>query len=140
MFSYRVFSDKDVDQRFGATTLYMRDGNAERLGLSLPQDLDKNDTYIGGRRFADAGSGRCVRLVRGRDLADGCRHLRQKASSLTEVQAMLDLLLMSETGQMTSKLFRVAVACALLATARAASAEDFKAGDIVISHPSVDSS
>lgn len=36
---------------------------------------------------------------------------------------------------MTSKLFRVAVACALLATARAASAEDFKAGDIVISHP-----
>jgi copper(I)-binding protein len=36
---------------------------------------------------------------------------------------------------MISKLFRVAVACALLATARAASAEDFKAGDIVISHP-----
>jgi len=36
---------------------------------------------------------------------------------------------------MTSKLFRVAVACALLATARAGSAEDFKAGDIVISHP-----
>ena len=36
---------------------------------------------------------------------------------------------------MISKLFCVAVACALLATVRAASAEDFKAGDIVISHP-----
>ena len=33
---------------------------------------------------------------------------------------------------MISKLFCVAVACALLATARATSAEDFKAGDIVI--------
>ncbi|WP_244553496.1 copper chaperone PCu(A)C [Nitrobacter vulgaris] len=52
---------------------------------------------------------------------------------------MLDLFhwqfIMSETGSMTSKLFCVAVACALLATARAASAEDFKAGDIVISRP-----
>src|SRR5690349_10195567 len=52
---------------------------------------------------------------------------------------MLDLFhwqfIMSETVSMTSKLFCVAVACALLATARAASAEDFKAGDIVISHP-----
>ena len=36
---------------------------------------------------------------------------------------------------MTSKLFRIAVACALLATAREALAEDFKAGNIVISHP-----
>ena len=42
---------------------------------------------------------------------------------------------MGKTGSMTSKLFRVAVACALLATARATSAEDFKAVDIVILHP-----
>ena len=40
-----------------------------------------------------------------------------------------------QTGSMTSKLFRIAVACALLATAREALAEDFKAGNIVISHP-----
>lgn len=33
------------------------------------------------------------------------------------------------------KLLRVAVTCALLATAGATSAEDFKAGDLVISHP-----
>lgn len=42
---------------------------------------------------------------------------------------------MSETGSMPSKLFRVAVACAFLATVKAAFAEDFKAGDIVISQP-----
>jgi copper(I)-binding protein len=36
---------------------------------------------------------------------------------------------------MTSKLFRVAIACALLVAAGTTSAEDFKAGDIVISHP-----
>jgi copper(I)-binding protein len=42
---------------------------------------------------------------------------------------------MRKTGSMTSKLVRLAVACTLLATAKAASAEDFKAGDLVISHP-----
>jgi uncharacterized iron-regulated membrane protein len=45
MFSYRVFSDKDINQRFGATTLYMRDGNAERLGLSLPSGQNAARTF-----------------------------------------------------------------------------------------------
>jgi uncharacterized iron-regulated membrane protein len=45
IFSYRVLSDKDVNQRFGATTLYMRDGNAERLGLSLPSGQNAARTF-----------------------------------------------------------------------------------------------
>ena len=44
-FSYRVFSDKDVNQRFGATTLYMRDGDAEGLGLSLPSGQNAAQTF-----------------------------------------------------------------------------------------------
>jgi uncharacterized iron-regulated membrane protein len=45
MFSYRVLSDKDVNQRFGATTLYMRDGNAECLALSLPSGQNAARTF-----------------------------------------------------------------------------------------------
>ena len=44
-FWYRVFSDKDVNQRFGATTLYMRDGDAEGLGLSLPSGQNAAQTF-----------------------------------------------------------------------------------------------
>jgi periplasmic copper chaperone A len=42
---------------------------------------------------------------------------------------------MSEPGPITSKLFYVVVACTSLAAASVASAQQFKAGDIVISHP-----
>jgi len=42
---------------------------------------------------------------------------------------------MSGPGPITLKLFRVSAACTLLAAASVASAQEFKAGDIVISHP-----
>ena len=44
-------------------------------------------------------------------------------------------LFVSETRPMTSKLSHVAFACALLGTARVASGQEFKSGDIVISNP-----
>lgn len=47
----------------------------------------------------------------------------------------LAVVIVREKGSMALKLLRVAVTCALLTTAKATLAEDFKAGDIVISHP-----
>lgn len=43
--------------------------------------------------------------------------------------------IMSEARPIISKLFYIALACGLLATANVAPARDFKAGDVVISHP-----
>lgn len=45
IFSYRVLSDRDVSQRFGATILYMRDGTAEPLALSLPTGQNAARTF-----------------------------------------------------------------------------------------------
>ncbi len=47
----------------------------------------------------------------------------------------LAVAIVREKGSMALKLLRVAVTCALLATARVTSAENFKADDIIISHP-----
>ena len=70
-FSYRVFSRCRGSRA--------QSSQRAECGANV-HDLDKDNTYGGSRRFVDAGSGKCVRLVRGRDLADGCRHLCQKAS------------------------------------------------------------
>ena len=36
VFAYRVLSTRDVNQRYGATTLYMKDGSNVFVALSLP--------------------------------------------------------------------------------------------------------